>query len=184
MRAALVSVVVAVVVALLPAHAQAQAAGSTPTASTEVLNPTLQEAFKRAVEALNPGGSVSDRIVSLQDIGRYNVAVAVVARRAGTFQNSLSHDRITEIYYVLKGSGTQVTGTMVNGTRGERPSTTIGPTMSSNSPIQHAKSTRLGPGDVQIIPPGVAHGFTSIDPGGIEYLVFRVDPDHVLAMQP
>jgi quercetin dioxygenase-like cupin family protein len=54
--------------------------------------------------------------------------------------------------------------------------------MSSTSPIQNAKSTRLGPGDVQIIPPGVAHGFTSIDAGGIEYLVFRVDPDHVLSM--
>jgi hypothetical protein len=43
--------------------------------------------------------------------------------------------------------------------------------------------TRLGPGDVQIIPPGVGHGFTSIDPGGIEYLIFRVDPDHVLSLQ-
>jgi mannose-6-phosphate isomerase-like protein (cupin superfamily) len=174
-RAALI-----VAIATLPARAFAQAA---PTTSTELLNPALQEAFKRAGEALKPGVSVNDRIVELKDMGQYNVAVAVVARPAGTFQNSLAHDKITEIYYVLKGAGTHVTGKIVNGTRGEKPSTTIGPTLSSNSPIQNAKSTRLGPGDVQIIPPGVAHGFTSIDPGGIEYLVFRVDPDHVLAMQ-
>jgi quercetin dioxygenase-like cupin family protein len=45
------------------------------------------------------------------------------------------------------------------------------------------RSTKLGPGDVQIIPPGVGHGFTSIDSGGIEYLIFRIDPDHVLAVQ-
>ena len=175
----------AVLVALLPSFVFAQAAPPTPTKSSEVLNPALQEAFKRAVETLkSSGGSVNDRIVSLQDIGRYNVAVAVVARSAGTSQSSLAHDRITEIYYVLRGTATQVTGTMVNGTRGERASPTIGPTMSSSSPIQNAKSTRVGPGDVQIIPPGVAHGFTSIDPGGIDYLVFRIDPDHVLSVQP
>jgi mannose-6-phosphate isomerase-like protein (cupin superfamily) len=164
---------------LAPAGASAQAPA--PTTSTEVVNAELQEAFKRAMQELKPGVSVSDRIINLQDMGRYNVAVAVVARPAGTFTNSLSHDKITEIYYVTRGSGTQVTGTMVNGTRAERVSTTIGPGMSSNSPIQNAKSKKLGPGDIQIIPPGVAHGFTSIDPGGIEYLVFRVDPDHLLA---
>src|SRR5204862_5614571 len=125
--------------------------------------------------------SVSDHIIGLQDIGKYNVVVAVVARPAGTFTNSLSHDKITEIYYVLKGSGTQVTGTMVGGTRGTTISKTVGPGLSSNSPIQNSKSKKLEPGDIQVIPPGVAHGFTAIDPGGIEYLVFRVDPEHVLA---
>ena len=166
-------------VALAAARVFAQAPA--PTTSTEVMNAAVQEAFKKALQDLKPGVSVSDHIVGLQDIGKYNVAVAVVARPAGTFPNSLSHDKITEIYYVVKGSGTQVTGTMVDGTRAARPSTTIGPGMSSNSPIQNAKSRKLGPGDIQIIPPGVAHGFTAIDPGGIEYLVFRVDTDHVLS---
>lgn len=172
--------ILAVCVSLLPALAFAQ--GETPTKSLEVMNPAIQEAVQKALQALKPGVTVNDRIVSLQDQGRYNVAVAVVARPAGTSQNSLSHDKITEIYYVLRGTGTQVTGTMVGGTRGATVSRTIGPSLSSNSPIQNAKSTKLGPGDVQIIPPGVAHGFTSIDAGGIEYLVFRVDPDHLLAL--
>jgi hypothetical protein len=35
---------------------------------------------------------------------------------------------------------------------------------------------------VQINPSNVPHGFTSVDPGGIDYLVFRVDPEHALAM--
>ena len=170
----------AVLLVLVPGRALAQ--GETPTKSTEILSPAIQEAMKKAVQDLKPGVSVIDRITNLQNIGQYNVAFAVVARPAGTFQNSLSHDKITEIYYVLRGSGTQVTGTMANGTRSQNVSTTIGPGMSSNSPIQNPKSTRLGPGDVQIIPPGVAHGFTSIDPGGIEYIVFRVDPEHLLAV--
>jgi mannose-6-phosphate isomerase-like protein (cupin superfamily) len=170
--------VIAILSGFVPVLASAQA----PKSSTEVPNVDIQAAFKKAVEALRPGVTVNDRIISLQDMGKYNVAVAVVARPAGTSTNSLSHDTITEIYYVLRGSGTQVTGTMVNGTRGERVSTTIGPSLSSNTPIQNGKSRKLGPGDIQIIPPGVAHGFTSIDPGGIEYLVFRVDPEHLLAM--
>ena len=166
--------------ALVAGSAFAQEAA--PAKSAEILSPAIQEAMKKAVQDLKPGTSVIDRIINLQDIGRYNVALAVVTRPAGTFQNSLSHDKITEIYYVLRGTGTQVTGTMVNGTRSQNVSTTIGPGMSSNSPIQNAKATKLGPGDVQIIPPGVAHGFTSIDAGGIDYLVFRVDPDHLLAV--
>jgi mannose-6-phosphate isomerase-like protein (cupin superfamily) len=170
----------AIWVALAPAGAFAQS--EAPAKSTEVMNPAIQEALKKAVQDLKPGVTVNDRIINLQDIGKYNVALAVVARPAGTFQNSLAHDKITEIYYVVRGSGTQVTGTMVNGTRSQNVSTTIGPGLSSNSPIENAKATRLGPGDVQIIPPGVAHGFTSIDPGGIEYLVFRVDPEHLLAV--
>lgn len=151
-----------------------------PAVSSEVMNSAIQQALAQALQDLKPGVSVSDHIVGLQDIGKYNVVVAVVARPAGAFTNSLSHDKITEIYYVLKGSGTQVTGTMVDGTRGNTISKTIGPGLSSNSPIQNSKSKKLGPGDIQVIPPGVAHGFTSIDPGGIEYLVFRVDPEHVL----
>jgi len=77
--------------------------------------------------------TVNDRLVALADITKYNVAVAVVARPAGPDPRALSHDKITEIYYVLKGSGTQLTGTLVNGTH-QDTSKTIGPGMSSESP--------------------------------------------------
>ena len=173
--------VLAALAAFAAARAHAQSAA--PTTSVEVMNGAVQEAIKRALADLKPGVSVSDHLVGIQDNVKYNVAVAVVARPAGTFTSSLSHDKITEIYYVLKGSGVQVTGTMVDGTPSAAVSKTVGPGMTSNSPIRNAKSRKLGPGDIQIVPAGVAHGFTSIDPGGIEYLVFRVDPDHVLAMQ-
>jgi hypothetical protein len=76
----------------------------------------------------------------------------------------------------------QATGTLVNGTHGVTVSKAIGPSQGSNTALSNGRSTKLGPGDVQIIPPGVGHGFTSIDSGGIEYLIFRIDPDHVLAL--
>ena len=170
------------VLMLWPAIALTQTSAP-PTTATDVLKADIQAAMKRAVQDLKPGVAVIDHLMSLPDMGKYNVGVAVIARPAGTFSTYLSHDRITEIYYVLQGSGVQATGPLVNGTRNATVSKAIGPSLSSNVTLSNARSTRLGPGDVQIIPPGVGHGFTSVDPGGIEYLIFRIDPDHLLALE-
>jgi oxalate decarboxylase/phosphoglucose isomerase-like protein (cupin superfamily) len=176
-------VALAFAVAAAPVFAQSPGAAAA-AASSEIPHAEIDRAIVRALSELKPGVAISDHLVSLADMGKYNVAVAVVARPAGTFQSSLSHDQITEIYYVLKGSATQVTGTMVNGTRQARVSTTIGPSLTSDAPLQNARTRKLSAGDVSVIPPGVGHTFTSIDAGGIEYLVFRIDADHVLSMEP
>jgi oxalate decarboxylase/phosphoglucose isomerase-like protein (cupin superfamily) len=181
MRAVVVVRVLALVAALPVASVLAQSAPAKATA-TDLSSAEIQEAVKRGMAALTPGVSVNDRIVSFADIAKYNVAVAVVARPAGPDPRSLSHDKITEIYYVLKGSGTQLTGTLVNGTHQET-SKTIGPGMSSDAALQNTTVKKLGPGDIQIIPPGLGHRWQSIDPGGIQYLVFRVDPEKILQME-
>ncbi len=164
------------------ATAQAPAPSAAHKTGVDLTKAEIDAAVARGIAALLPGVSVNDRLVNVSDMGKYNVAVAVVARPAGKDLRVLSHDKITEVYYVLKGSGTQVTGTLVGGTH-QDSSKTIGPGMSGDKPLQDARSGRLGPGDVQIIPPGVGHGWTSIDPGGIQYLTFRIDPEHVLAIQ-
>ena len=181
MRAAVI-IRVLVLVALLPiVPVFAQSAPSKPK-PTDLSNAEIQEAVKRGIAALTPGVSVNDRLVSLADISKYNVAVAVVARPAGPDPRSLSHDKITEIYYVMKGSGTQLTGTLVNGTH-QDTSKTIGPGMSSDAPLQNTTAKKLGPGDIQIIPPNLGHRWENIDTGGIQYLVIRVDPEKVLQME-
>ena len=162
---------------------KAQAPVPTLTA-TDIPLAAVQEAIKKGAAALTPGVRVSDRVFSLADIGKYNVAVAFLTRPAGAGAGDrvLSHDKITEIYYILRGSGTQVTGTLVDGTHSDTTGNSIGPGWSSNAPIKNARSTKLGPGEMQIIPPGVGHSWSEIAPGGIDYLVFRVDPEHVLAL--
>jgi len=180
MRAAVVRVL-ALIVCLPVASAFAQTPAKKMSA-TDVSSAEIQDAVKRGIAALTPGVSVNDRIVSFADIAKYNVAVAVVARPAGPDPRALSHDKITEIYYVLKGSGTQLTGTLLNGTH-QDTSKTIGPGMSSNTPLQNPTSKKLSPGDIQIIPPGLGHQWANIDTGGIQYLVFRVDPEKVLQME-
>ena len=180
MRETILVIVAALILSPALASAQAQKA---PVIGIDLSSAQVQEAMKRALSSLKPGVPVIDRLVELPDMGSYNVGVAVVARPAGTnLSQYLSHDKITEIYYILKGSWTQVTGTIVDGRREQNVSRTIGPGMTSSAPRQNSHTSTLGPGDIHIVPPGVGHGFTSVEPGGIQYLVFRVDPEKVLGL--
>lgn len=152
--------------------------------AVDITKADIDAAVKIGMAALAPGNvSVSDRNITLSDSGAYNVAVAFVTRPATKVPSgrALSHDKITEIYYVVRGRGTQVTGPLVDATR-QAESTTIGPGYSSGSPIAGGRMTKLGPGEMQIIPPGVGHVWTDIAEGGIDYIVIRVDPEHVLAL--
>src|SRR5437868_2784657 len=51
--------------------------GPPPTSATDVTNAEVQAEAKRA-----QGAALSDRLISLADMGQYNVAVAVVTRAA------------------------------------------------------------------------------------------------------
>jgi mannose-6-phosphate isomerase-like protein (cupin superfamily) len=164
--------------------ARAQTAGTPARTAVDITKANIDAAVKVAMAALAPGNiSVSDRNISLTDTGAYNVAVAFVTRPATKVPSgrALSHDKITEIYYVVRGSGTQATGPLADATR-QAESTTIGPGYSSNSPIAGGRTTRLGPGEMQVIPPGVGHVWTEIAEGGIDYMVIRIDPEHVLSL--
>ncbi|HUR32583.1 MAG TPA: hypothetical protein VM032_02240 [Vicinamibacterales bacterium] len=182
MRAVMFGVVM--MLGLAPSGAMAQGTASAPVKPAVDINKAMLEAAAKIGQAaLKPGVSVSDRNISLADIGAYNVAVAYVTRPATTVPSGrvLAHDKITEIYYVVSGRGTQVTGTMADGTK-EAGSTTIGPGWSSTSAIKNGRSTTLGPGEMQIIPPGTAHVWTEIAEGGIVYMTIRIDPEHVLGL--
>jgi mannose-6-phosphate isomerase-like protein (cupin superfamily) len=154
-----------------------------PKAAVDVTKAMVDAAAKIGAAALKPGVSVSDRNIALSDTGGYNVSVAYVTRPASKTMSGtvLSHDKITEIYYVMSGHGTQVTGTMIDGTK-STASTTIGPGWSSKTPIKDGRSTTLGPGEMQIIPPGLGHAWSEIADGGITYMTIRIDPEHLLAV--
>ncbi len=177
------SLVVGVLIAVAPAaHAQSGPADP-PKPATDVTKAMLDIASKIGAAALKPGVSVSDRNIALSDTGGYNVTVAYVTRPATKVMSGtvLSHDKITEIYYVVSGSGTQVTGQLTNGTK-QTGSTTIGPGWSGTTPIANGRTTTLGPGEMQIVPPNTGHVWTEIADGGIVYMVIRIDPEHVLAL--
>lgn len=169
--AVIVLVHLGVVSAALAQHAA-------PTTATDVSHAE----FMTVLKSMNPDG-VSDQQIKVVDVGAYNVAVGILHRSGKAKQSAISHSEITEIYYVIAGSGTFVTGgRMPTGVAaaadGGVVKVLVGPSVSGGV-IEGGHSRRIGPGDVIVVPPGVAHWFSAIE-ADLDYLVFRVDPGHVL----
>jgi mannose-6-phosphate isomerase-like protein (cupin superfamily) len=131
-----------------------------------------------------PGGG--DREIRILDMGKYNLGVAVLHRGAtkpGATIGAINHVKVTEVYYVVSGSGTLVTGGEVENIRAlaadnELVTTVVGP--GNNATFKKpAQSRKIGAGDVVVIPAGVYHGFSEV-PDHIEYVSVRSDPEKVL----
>ncbi len=157
------------------------AANTKSDAVTYVTHDDVQATLKRA-----PENSVSDQQIRVVDVGKYNVCVGVVYRSAKAVQAAVEHDQVTEVYTIMEGSGTLVTGgTMVNPKRREATHRSVaelnGPSVDGTG-LENGQSRHVGPGDVVVIPAGVGHFFSAID-GSIRYLVVRVDPDKVIPLK-
>jgi len=154
-------------------------AGRPPVVATDITAAEVQ-----AVMAHPTGGT--DRLIKAVDMGRYNVGVGVLRRgptKPGAPLTGINHEGITEVYYVISGSGTLLTGgVMANvapvAADSEIVKVAVGP---SNTGVfkEPAQRRRVSAGDIVIIPPGVFHGFDEVTTG-IEYVAVRPDPDRVL----
>ncbi len=133
-----------------------------------------------------PEGVVSDQSIRMIDAGGYNVGIGLVRRPASRPGSSIEHHNQTEVYYVVEGAGTIVTGgTLVDGepldADGEVVKHLTGP--SSIGPrIEGGESRRIAKGDMLIMPAGTPHGFTELE-ADIAYLVVRIDPDQLVQLK-
>ena len=154
--------------------------GTPPSRVTYVTAEDVQTVVKA------PGGG-GDRMIKHLDMGGYNVGVAVLRRSAtkpgGGPPTGINHTKVTEVYYVVSGSGTLITGTDVTDVKPLAADTElvkqiVGP--SNNATFKQGAETKvLKAGDIVVIPPGVYHGFTDVA-DHIEYVTVRPDPDQVL----
>jgi mannose-6-phosphate isomerase-like protein (cupin superfamily) len=141
----------------------------------------IQAYLKRVTTA------VSDQQVRAVDVGRSHVDVGVVYRgRLSGSPNAAEHDQVSEVYHVIDGAATLVTGwDIVDWKR--RPATADnvrllnGPGGDGTS-IRNGTTHEMKAGDVIIIPAGVGHQFTKID-DHIRYLMVRIDPDKVTPLK-
>src|SRR5262245_3935097 len=78
--------------------------------ATYIGSDELQAYLKRAVE--KAANAVSDQQVRAVDVGKSNVDIGVVYRNGRQAEGSAvaEHDLVSEVYYVLDGSATLVTG--------------------------------------------------------------------------
>src|SRR4029078_10237385 len=153
--------------------------GQPPTIATDIAAADVQA----VLNAPKGGGDSQMKVV---DMGKYNVSVGVLRRgktTPGAPVGAINHEHVTEVYYVISGSGTLLTGGTVENAKplpadGEIVKVAVGP--SNQGTFRQAAQTRkVGPGDIIIIPPGVYHGFSDVD-DPVEYVSVRPDPAHVL----
>jgi mannose-6-phosphate isomerase-like protein (cupin superfamily) len=151
--------------------------------ATDVSNSDILATVAKTASA--PVSDQAIRVVSIN--GEYNVGIGVVhrAKTAGRGAgNGVEHSQITEVYHVIEGSATFVTGGTIENARempadGQVVKVLNGPS-SGGGAVQNGVSRKVGPGDVVIIPPNTPHWFSEITSDQIVYLVVRVDPHKVL----
>ena len=99
------------------------------------------------------------------------VADGIVVRRRNASdepQFAIIHPLSIEIYQIVEGSATLVTGGTL-----ALPLTDSAPDLVRSLSIKDGESKRVGKGDVVVMPPGTPHWFSQID-GSITYLEARV----------
>jgi len=175
---------------LLPGRYRAQTQG-TPAVTPHLPRGTATDVSSAEIQALvqnTASECISDQAIRVVSVnGEYNVGVGVVhrAKTSGTQAGGgIEHSQITEIYHVIEGNATLVTGGSMDNLAefpADHPVVTVlnGPS-TRGGPIQNGVSRKIGPGDVVIIPPNTPHWFSEITSDQSVYLVVRVDPQKVL----
>lgn len=158
----------------LPAELVAQ---QSPQAATDVYAEQIQTVLKSMI------GVTIDRQLKVADIGGgENAAVGILHRTSehdtDGAHTGLVHAHIAEVYVMLSGWGTLLTGGELYD-QGELSSgsVVIGP--SFNAASRGGVEREIETGDVVVIPAGMMHTWTSI-PDHVTYLSIRIDPDQVL----
>ncbi len=152
-------------------------------AATDVTNVEIQATVQKTTSA--PVSDQAIRVVSVND--EYNVGIGVVhrAKTAGrSAGGAIEHSQITEVYHVIEGNATLVTGGVIESPRESPPESSVvkvlnGPSTGGGM-VKDGVSRKVGPGDVVIIPPNTPHWFSEITSDQIVYLVVRVDTHKVL----
>ena len=142
---------------------------------------------KRAIE-----NHIVDQQVRSVDIGKVQIGIGMVTRlrlQPGEAQGGeavAEHDQVSEVYHVIDGSATLLTGPDLIDAK-QRPATlkTVreqnGPGFSAKA-IANPETHELKAGDVIVIPAGVGHWFTRID-DHITYVMVRIDPDKIVPLK-
>jgi mannose-6-phosphate isomerase-like protein (cupin superfamily) len=164
-----------VMLSTLSAAAQAPTPAAQPPLPAVDVNAADIQAFLNKL----PKNAISDLPIRVADVGGYRIGVFGVFRPKSVKQDAVLHETTTsEVYYMLEGAGTLITGGTLAEQRREPPTTTT----VRGSRIDGGVSRRVTPGDVVIIPGRTPHWWSELD-GDIRYLIVRPDPSGRLQLK-
>jgi|SRR5450759_1984460 mannose-6-phosphate isomerase-like protein (cupin superfamily) len=152
--------------AILLALAFAQAPASGTYISADEIAATLTQSI---------ANNVVDQPVKLADLPGGHKASLAILRRTKAETSALIHDRVTEIYQIMEGSGTLVTGGVLDDAK-PTDLTRVNAGPSQTGTHKGGESRHVGPKDVIIVPAGMPHRFSQLDGPAITYLVYRFEP--------
>jgi len=167
--------------------------GAQPTckncAATYVPHTLIDSYLTMAASASATNIRMRDQQIRAVDAGRTNIGVGIVYRTKLTKpadQSVAEHDQVSEVYHIIDGEATFVTGAEINGLKArpadDRSVVLLNGPGGNGATISNGVTHHLKAGDVIVIPAGVGHWFTKID-DHIRYLVVRIDPDKVMPMK-
>ena len=181
-----------------PGQGQGRGGGQPPTTG-KPMPPNLPGNFtfipKAAQDALLKAiidGAPQDQSVRMVDtpsghLGAYVLHWEPRTPAPGTPANAFYHSDITELYYVLRGSGTILLGgELAKATEGDPNGRAVkevsGPTANGTMAGRYT-TQKIAAGDVFIVPPGVPHamGYEVTTP--LEILRVVIDPKRVLPIK-
>ncbi len=156
-------------------------ASSTSIPAVDVTAADLRATLETAVAS-----GVTDKPIRTVDAGGHHVGIALVHR--GPLANAVAgtiHSEVTEVYSVLEGSGTLVTGgRLIDPQPREntaRRRMVSGPGWTGTG-MEGGVTRQVAEGDVIIIPAGTPHYFSDIAES-ITYTVVRIDPGQGLTLK-
>ena len=156
----------------------AQESGSTIMTKEEV-DATLAQGLAN----LAAGRTISDIVMRHIGVGDGNMGVSVVQRSKvedNGVETGIAHVNLDEIYYIVSGEGTMITGgEFIN--KQTSNSSLLGPM--ERGEIRGGILQKVKPGDIAIIPKGMPNGWHPIDTDTISYIIFRGDPDKVMQIK-
>ena len=185
-RSILKIVVLSVVIVVFPLVAQEPNPTCNHCSATYIPKSELDAYTKRGIE-----NKIIDQQVRSVDNGKSQVGIGMITRGklvpgSGGAEAVAEHDQISEVYYIIDGSATLLTGPDLVGAV-QRASTQVtvreqnGPGFNAKS-IKNPETHELKAGDMIIIPAGTGHWFTKID-DHITYVIVRIDPDKVVPLK-
>ena len=155
--------------ALICAGTLASASAQDPLPATDVTAAQMQ-AFLDAL----PRNEINDLPVRTVDVGGHRLGVYGVFRPKDQPGDAIAHEtRTSEVYYILEGGGTLVTGGTIANPKPVPANRSPGP---RGEKIEGGVSRHVAKGDLVIIPGRTPHWWSSLD-GDIRYMIIRSDPD-------